>query len=209
MSSQERFVSCLREARELLRDPLVQQFLQVLHINPGDPFVDVLLKTSRPSQTRQEMPPPLHIPELGLEEVLDDECDSDDTSAISSYRPCAVVEPSFPTPTWDPVFMAECKILGALLRDGPVYGGYLFHIMNEFRSTSRHIPDRLDTFSDWISSRPRLFRCTKDWIVCAADGAEEFLSCKRDVMGFLAGCYGYKSTASAIQTAIPRLAEEV
>lgn len=202
MSSQERFVSCLREARELLRDPLVQQFLQVLHLNPGDPFMDVLLKTP---QTRQT--PPLHIPELGLEEVLDE--DSDDASANSSIQTGDAAAPAFHAPTWDPVFMAESKILGALLRDGPLYGGFLFHIMNEFRSTSRHIPDRLDTFSHWISARPRLFRCTKDWIVCAADGAEEFLSCKRDVMGFLAGCCGYKSTASAIQTAIPRLAEEV
>ena len=201
MSSQDRFLSCLREARELLRDPMVRQLLEVLRLNPGEPWTDALLQTP---QTRQLPPPPLYIPELGLEEVSSD---SDTSVTGSTVEPAPA--PAFHAPTWDPVFLAECKVLGALLRDGPMHGGCLFHIVNEFRSTSWHIPDRLDVFADWISARPRLFRCIDGWIVHAADGAEEFLSRKADVMGFLASCYGYKSTASAIQAAIPKLAEEV
>lgn len=202
MSSSEesvlRFVACLREARQLLHDPAVRQLLGRLDAG------DLLLEAP---------PEPLRAPELGLEEVSTDEEDSSlwsygtDPGIPAELSPPAT--PLYHSPIWDPALSAEFRVLGALLRDGPMDGGRLFRVMFDFRSSSRHIPDRLGSFVDWVVSRPRLFRCTNDGVVHAVDGAVEFLARKRDVIGYLAGCPGYKSTASALQEAIPNLGEEV
>lgn len=222
-----RFVGCLREARELLHDPAVRQLLEALLLNADDPFVSSLLLKA---------PGLLSAPELGLAEVAaaddDDPPDDGHSTPRSSTRsngstrstrstlsmPSMEIDaimgvppppPAYHSPTWDPVFVVECKTLGALLRDGPLHTDRLFRIAYAYRTASRHIPDRLDAFMDWLAARPRIFFLSSNCIVRAAEGADDFLSCKRDVMGYLAGCSGYKSTASAIQEAIPALAEEV
>lgn len=216
----QRFVGCLREARQLLHDPAVRQLLEVLLINAGEPFVNSLLQ-----------PPPqqlLSAPELGLEEVvegltvpLDDDAEStrstrsssrtdrtdhssDDMGVTLSMPPDAGF-----SATWDPAFVVECRTLGALLREGPMHAECLFQFAAEFRTASRHVPERLDVFFSWLMARPRMFVHAGNGIVHAAVGADDFLSCKNDVLGYLAECPGYKSTASAMQEALPILKEEV
>ena len=225
MSSEDavrRFVGCLREARELLHDPMVRQLLEVLHLNAGEPFTDALLD-ARGALDPADAPTLLRAPELGLEEVSTDEDEwpragsqgsqhsqaTDPYVDDKSFSDSPPATPLYNSPIWDPVFVAECRVLGALLRDGPTDGMRLFGIMYGYRASSRHIPDRYDAFVDWLTARPRIFRRADDGVVHAAEGADEFLSRKRDVIGYLSGCRGYKSTASAIQEAIPNLQEEV
>ena len=220
MSEVERFLALLKEARELLRDPLVQQVLSVLQQHE-----------------------PLSAPELGLEEIAlvdvgcvreqtpdmrtgedwDAEDDGEEGQASSpspshgfhgSPPSVATSSPPFPKrprteDSWDPVLHAERRLLACVQRHEPMDAAHLFEHIRVFMAASRHIPDRLPSFCAWIDARPRVFHRTSSGVIYPVEGAERFLAIKRDILEFAASQNGYRVTPEAIRNAVPELGQDV
>jgi hypothetical protein len=225
MSEVDRFLALLKEARELLRDPLVQQVLSVLQQHE-----------------------PLSAPELGLEEIAlgdvggvreqtpdmrteedwDNEDDGEEGQAsspspshgfhgspsVATVSTVATSSPPFPKrsrteESWDPVLHAERRLLACVLRHEPMDAAHLFEHIRVFMAASRHIPDRLSSFCAWIDARPRVFHRTSSGVIYPIEGAERFLAIKRDILEFAASQNGYRVTPEAIRNAVPELGQDV